>query len=124
VPPVGAGAEPSYWFWILEAALEGMSCDKETYCRALIAEGLPVGTSYNALPHTYTWFRERSVFGRSGYPWASPDYRGDRSRQFPTPNAVDAVAQLFTLGVAESWGAEEIRDTSAAFQKVDAAYKR
>lgn len=124
VPAVAAGAEPSYWFWILEAVLEAMECDKETYCKALIAEGLPVAISYNALPHTFSWFTERNVFGTSRYPWASPDYKGDRARQFPTPAAVDAVARLFNLGIAESWGEAETRDVGAAFRKVDAAFRR
>jgi hypothetical protein len=124
VPAVSGGAEPSYWFWILEALLEATECDKETYCKALIAEGLPVGISYGALPHTYTWFTERRVFGSSGYPWASPDYNGDRTRRFPTPNAVDAVARLFSLSIAESWGEAEVRDVAAAFRKVDDAFRR
>jgi perosamine synthetase len=124
VPALPQGAEPSYWFWILEAVPESMTCDKETYCRALGAEGLPVGATYNALPHTFTWFTERRVFGTSGYPWASPDYQGDRGRRFPTPNAVDAVARLFILFLTESWGEGEVRDAAAAFRKVDAAFRR
>jgi dTDP-4-amino-4,6-dideoxygalactose transaminase len=124
VPEVASGSEPSYWFWVLEAVTDAMDCDKETYCKALIAEGLPVATSYQALPHTYSWFTERRVFGTSGYPWSSPDYKGDRARRFPTPSAVDAVARLFNLGIAESWGEAETRDVGAAFRKVDAAFRR
>jgi len=122
VPPQVAGAEPSYWFWRLEFNADAMACDKPTFCAALGAEGIPVNPSYRAMPHLMDWYRNRAVFGSSGYPWACPLYKGDPDRQFPCPNALAATDAQFNLGVHESWGDREIADTLAAFRKVEAAY--
>jgi dTDP-4-amino-4,6-dideoxygalactose transaminase len=123
VPQPIAGAQPSYWFLRLRFHADRATCDKETYCQALAAEGLSIAASYRAaLPHTMDWFVQRRVFGRSGYPWASPDYEGDRDRSFPCPNAERAMETHFNLYFYESWGPGEIADAVAIFAKVDRAY--
>jgi hypothetical protein len=68
------------------------------------------------------WFVHRRVFGRSGYPWHCPAYSGDPDRQFPCPNAHQAMEDHFNLYFYESWGPTEIADASAIFGKVDQAY--
>lgn len=122
IPGQYPGAEPSYWFWRLEVNESVLTCDKAAYCRALSAEGIPLSPQYRAMPHLMDWFQKRSVFGSSGYPWAAPEYKGDANRQFACPNALAATEVQFNLLVTESWGAEEIRDTMAAFEKLERAY--
>ena len=68
------------------------------------------------------WYVHRRVFGRSGYPWASPDYKGDPDRSFPCPNAQQAMEDHFNLYLHEGWGADEVADAAAIFAKVDRAY--
>ena len=80
------GAEPSYWFLRLRFDGSSLKCDKATFCAALGAEGLPLGMDYrNAIPHLMDWYVQRRVFGHSGYPWTSPEYKGDPDRQVPVP---------------------------------------
>ncbi|MDF2713769.1 MAG: glutamine--scyllo-inositol aminotransferase [Paenibacillus sp.] len=122
VPEQYAGAEPSYWFWRLEVNTSVLSCDKMTYCRALSAEGIPLSPIYRAMPHLMDWFQQRKVFGTSGYPWAAPEYKGDRDRQFPCPNAMETTGVQFNLSVTEAWGSVEINDTIAAFEKLERAF--
>ncbi len=125
IPSPIPGAEPSYWFLRMRFNAEAVRCDKETFCRALIAEGLPVNPSYRAaLPHQMDWFINRRVFGRSGYPWVSPDYKGDPERQFPCPNANATMDTHFNLGINESWSEQDIGDAAAIFAKVEAAFAR
>ena len=124
VPPQIPGAEPSWWFWRLEVAVEKLTCDKATFCAALATEGIPLNPSYRHLPHTMDWYRRRAVFGTSGLPWTSPLYKGDPDRAFPCPNALAATDRQFNLGIHESWGGQEIADTVAAVRKVEAAYLR
>jgi dTDP-4-amino-4,6-dideoxygalactose transaminase len=120
IPDPIPGALPSYWFLRLRFHGERATCAKETYCRALAAEGLSIAASYRAaLPHTMDWFVQRRVFGRSGYPWASPDYGGDPELQFPCPNAHQAMEDHFNLYLHESWGPAEIADAAAILAKVD-----
>jgi perosamine synthetase len=123
LPELVTGTEPSYWFLRIRFHAERAVCDKQAYCQALIAEGLPVEASYRAaLPHRMDWFVHRRVFGSSGYPWASPAYSGDPHRQFPCPNAEAAIAQHFNLRFHEHWTGADIEDAIAIFQKVDDAY--
>ena len=119
------GAEPSYWFLRVEFHPQHATCDKETFCRALLAEGLPISPAYwGALPHLMDWFKNRRVFGTSKYPWASPGYKGDRNRQFPTPNAVKTMETQFNLSIHENWREREIEDTVAILEKVDGAFRK
>jgi perosamine synthetase len=122
LPELVPGAEPSYWFLRIRFHPERAACDKDTYCQALIAEGLPVEPSYRAgMPHLMDWFIHRRVFGSSGYPWACPAYTGDPHRQFPCPNANAAIDQHFNLRFHENWANADIEDAIAIFKKVDDA---
>ncbi|NLN18342.1 MAG: DegT/DnrJ/EryC1/StrS family aminotransferase [Firmicutes bacterium] len=116
------GAEPSYWYLRLRVNEEHLSCTKREFCAALAAEGISHNPEYAALPHRTQWFRERRVFGTTELPWSSPLYRGQAPREFPCPNAMQAVASHFLLPVSESWGEEEIRDVVEAIRKVVNAF--
>ncbi|MCC7354110.1 MAG: DegT/DnrJ/EryC1/StrS family aminotransferase [Anaerolineae bacterium] len=124
IPPPIPGAEPSYWFLRVEFHADKATCDKETFCQALGAEGLPVDLHYRgALPHLMDWFVNRRVFGESGYPWTSPDYDGDPDRQFPCPNAQASMDSQFNLRFHENWGEREVADAVAILRKVGLAYR-
>ena len=124
VPETLDGAEPSWWFLRLRYRAAG-GWDKERFCAAVAAEGVPVNPTYAALPATYTWFRERRVFGaRGGFPWTAAEYRGDPDRSFPCPNAHAAVAEHLVVPVRESWGEAEAERIAAAFARVDRAARR
>ncbi len=125
IPAPIPGAEPSYWFLRMRFHAESATCDKQAYCQALSAEGLAITPSYRAaLPHTMEWFQQRRVFGRSGYPWTSPDYAGDPDRRFPCPNANATMDTHFNLHFYESWTGTEVRDAIAILARVDRAYAR
>ncbi|HOJ40537.1 MAG TPA: DegT/DnrJ/EryC1/StrS family aminotransferase, partial [bacterium] len=118
------GSEPSYWFLRLRFHPERVSCDKATFCQALVAEGMPVTASYFPVPHFQDWYRHRRVFGTSGYPWMSPDYKGNRNQTFPCPNAVAGEKVLFRMAVSESWGESELKDLVNGFKKVEAFFSQ
>jgi dTDP-4-amino-4,6-dideoxygalactose transaminase len=121
VPPQLPGAEPSYFWWRIRFNMENLACDRDTFCAALAAEGVLVQPTY-FMPHKMDWFIHRRAFGTSGYPWASPLYKGDPDREFPCPNAEAAMDSHMLLTVHESWGGEEAADILAAFKKVETAY--
>ena len=123
LPQGGRDFESSYWFLPVAFYPERAACDKETFCESLRAEGLPVTDDYRSgMPHRQTWFMERRVFGSSGYPWASPLYKGDPNREFPCPNAQAMLKSHFTMSLHENWGTREIDDVIAIFHKAAAAY--
>ena len=125
IPSVIPGGEHSYWWWRLEVDCNAITCSKADYCAALIAEGLPVNPKYSgAMPHSFDWFCNRTVFGSSKLPWSSPLYSGEGDREFPCPNANTSMDTQFNLTIFESWGEAEIADVVAAFKKVDAAMSK
>ena len=118
-PPKGEG---TYWFLFFRLELDRISTDKAAFVRAIEAEGIPVGAAY---PHYFTnaeWYKNRAVFGSSGYPWASPLYKGNPRKTYPLPNALATDACHFTLGIHEQCGTREAADVVAAFRKVEDAY--
>ena len=123
IPELIPGAEHSYWWWRLKVNIDKISCSKEEYCEALLAEGVLLTPDYSAaLPHTFDWFKNRSVFGSSQLPWSSSEYKGDKSRTFPTPNAKNTMKNHFNLKIHESWGDKEADAIINAFRKVDQYY--
>jgi perosamine synthetase len=122
IPDELPGAESSYWFLRMQFHSEKVTCDKETFCQAMIAEGIPIDPSYNHMPHKFEWSTNRQAFGSAGFPWTSSEYKGNPDRQFPCPNGQAAIAAHFNLAVHQGWGEQEILDTVAAFEKVEAAY--
>ena len=74
-----------YWFMRVHLDTSRLQCDKETFARALAAEGIPVNPTYRHIPSEADWFRQRKVFGNSDYPWGLPDYQGDDLATFPCP---------------------------------------
>jgi dTDP-4-amino-4,6-dideoxygalactose transaminase len=122
IPKQTPGIEVSYWFLRLGIDASRLNCDKRTFCKALAEEGMPIVADYSHMPYTFDWCRNRRVFGSSGYPWASPDYKGDATREFPCPNALAAIEENFILFISEGWGDSEIVDAIEAFMKVESAY--
>jgi perosamine synthetase len=115
-------SQSSFWFLRMLFKPEALRVDKAACCQALTAEGIPVSPSYRAIPAEYPWFRERRVFGSSGFPWTCSDYRGPREPQAHIDNAIKAVETHFNISIHESYGDAEIEDIVAAVRKVTAAY--
>ena len=124
LPRLVPGAEPSYWFWRLELKTENLTVDRDTYCKALEAEGVGFSSRYNAMPHTYEWFAKRNVFGSPGLPWTSPQYKGDPRQQFPCPNAHAAIERCIAINIFESWTDKEAADIVLAFTKLEKAFAK
>jgi len=114
--------EGVFWFIFFKLDLEKLSVDKNTFVEALLAEGLPVTASYRYLFTEAPWYKNKAVFGKSGYPWASPLYKGDPNRDYPLPNACAVDRCTFHMGIHENLTEREARDTIAALKKVERAY--
>ena len=99
-----------------------LAVDKETFAKAVAAEGMPVSVSYRHIPSEALWFRERNVFGNSDYPWGLPAYKGNRDAEFPCPNAVASTESHFSIALHENYGKQEVADIAGALEKVEEAY--
>lgn len=114
-------SESSYWRVFFTLDIDRLAVDKETYIKALVAEGFPVQT-YRYPVTEFPWYRERSVFGASGYPWTGPLYEGDPDQVYPLPNLDDADRRQFYVPIHEGCGEVEARNLVAAFVKIEAAF--
>lgn len=119
VPP---DCNPSYWFVRIRIDCDKLTVDKDTFVNALSAEGIPCFASYRHIPAEAKWFRERITFGKSGYPWNAPEYKGDKNRVFTCPNAIKSVEEHFNLQINENYGEQEVLDFAEALHKVENAY--
>jgi dTDP-4-amino-4,6-dideoxygalactose transaminase len=125
IPRPLPGAEPSYWFLRMRFHPEAARCGKSEFFAALAAEGLPGAEDYTLhAPHRKDWFRNRRVFGTSGFPWTCPLYKGNPDRPFPCPNLDQVGATHFNISISEGWSDTDVRDAAAIIRKVDAGLGR
>ena len=61
---------------ILDPTTLGVS--REAIYEALVAEGIPLGMGYTNI-HLLPIFQTKIAYGNNGYPWSSPEYRGNVS---------------------------------------------
>lgn len=113
-----------FWFLLFKLDLDRISVDKATFVKALQAEGLPAGASYLHVPVMARWYKERAVFGTSGYPWTCPLYKGNPDRKYSLKNIIATDACHFLMSHHEKVGPREVADTVSALKKVEAAYAK
>jgi len=119
VPELLPTSEHSYWWWRLGVDSSKLTCSKDEFCAALIAEGLLLSPRYTgALPYTFEWFQDLA----NKHPWNNPLYKGDANQRPNTPNAFAVMDNYFNLSISESWGEKEADDIIAIIKKVEKAY--
>lgn len=114
--------EGAFWFLVMRLELDRISVDRDTFVKALCAEGLPFAGRYTT-PFTWNdWFKKRAVFGTSGYPWTCPLYKGDPDQEYPLPNWEEVDRTLFRIKIHENVTEQDAVDVAAALAKAEAAY--
>jgi dTDP-4-amino-4,6-dideoxygalactose transaminase len=113
-----------YWFLRLKLDAGAIRVDKETFCKALAAEGILATPHYRCIPCEMPWFKNKAVFGNSGFPWNCSDYKGPKDPQFKLDNAIKVTDAHFGMEVNENYGQKEIDDIIAAIEKVEKAYMK
>ncbi len=125
--PISDKSEPSFWFLRVLFNADAVTVDKNTFCDALIAEGIEINKYYIATPFMSEWYQKRIVFGNSGYPWAAPEYTGDKEKRYTLddlPIVKKTLDDTFMLFPFETWTDENIEELANAFRKVYEAYKK
>jgi len=112
----------TYWFLRIRLALGDLRVNRDTFCQALAAEGIPVTPSYRHCPVEAPWFINRSVFGSSGFPWTAPNYTGNRNPTAKIDNMIAVTDCHFNIPLNERYGQVEIDDIVNALIKVETAY--
>ncbi|MCD4823517.1 MAG: DegT/DnrJ/EryC1/StrS family aminotransferase [Phycisphaerae bacterium] len=110
-----------YWFLRLRLDTDFISVDKKTFCEALAAEGMPVVENYRHIHCEMPWYKNKTVFGASGFPWNCSDYKGPKNPQYRIDNAIAVTDTHFGINMHESYGQKEVDDILAAIEKVERA---
>lgn len=124
--PLTKDAEPSYWFYRMLFVEDAVTCTKLDFARAIMAEGVgDVIALYGAMPYLSDWAKNKKVFGTSQYPWAAPEYKGDKNMTYKLlPNIEKSQNDTLAIFPIETWTDETISQVSDAFHKVYEAYKK
>ncbi len=93
--------------------------DKETFAKAIQAEGIPVGAHYVKVMYEGVWIRDRKTYGSSGCPWKCLIYGKNIDYTHCCPNAEKALANHMTLYIHEDWTEKEVENTIKALEKVE-----
>ncbi|MFO7973268.1 MAG: DegT/DnrJ/EryC1/StrS family aminotransferase [Candidatus Hydrogenedentota bacterium] len=116
------GSESVFWFMVFRLDLDKVSCDLDTFIEALKAEGLPFNAHYTTPFIYHAWYKNRAVFGGSGYPWTCPMYTGDPNRRYTLSNWEANNDSLFLIKVHEGMTLREAEDIADALAKVEGAF--
>ena len=120
-PDALPGTVNSYWWLRLNVNQQALNCTRDEFFAAMAAEGVPVSPNYKAaLPSTFPWFQDR----QNKYPWNNPLCQGNPCREFPIPNAMQAMEDNFLVYILESWEEEEADMLMNAWRKLDAAFAK
>lgn len=118
------GTEGAFWFLTFRLDIEKVSVDLATFVAALCAEGLPFSGHYTEPFTRHDWYRNRAVFGSSGYPWTCPLYKGNPDQEYPLPNFDRVDTLMLHIKTHENCGDQEADDVFQALKKVETAYLR
>jgi dTDP-4-amino-4,6-dideoxygalactose transaminase len=114
LPEPTSGCDPSWWFYLLRVDPEVLGTDADGFCRAMQAEGIPLGAHYIGQPvYTYPVFTQHAAFERGGHPYDAIDYR-----QGMCPVAEQILETCVMLGVHEGYDAVDLDETAAGIRKV------
>lgn len=110
--------DPNYWFCFLHYDRKKTSINKETFAKAVQAEGIPVDVRYVKVMYDGIWIANRNTYGKSGCPWNCPVYGKKIDYTHCCPHAEEAIEDHMTLYIHEGWTDKEIEDTITALEKV------
>ncbi|MFO7637111.1 MAG: DegT/DnrJ/EryC1/StrS family aminotransferase [Clostridia bacterium] len=124
-PSLIPGARGSYWYLRLDCNADALVCTKNEFLEAVAGEGVLLMKDYSfALPYKFDWFKNKNAFGRDGFPWTAPQYKGTAGNEVHCPNVEHVIERCFNLHVYESWTEQDMDLIFKAFQKAEDAYAR
>ena len=122
-PPEPPNVKHSFYKYYVRVKPDKLSVDRDTFVKAVRAEGIPVGLGTSSENYREKVFQQQVGFGLSGYPFKCPLYEGkvDYSN-VSLPNAKRLGKEVFVLQVHPTVETEDLRDTVRAIEKVLEAY--
>jgi dTDP-4-amino-4,6-dideoxygalactose transaminase len=117
--------EHAYYKYYVRLDPEKIDTDRDTFVKALRAEGVPAGLGTSGEGYRERAFQELAGYGGSACPFRCPWYEGQADyTAVELPNAKRVAGEIFVLPVHPTLEKPDLEDFIAALEKVLAAYGR
>ncbi|MCP4643016.1 MAG: DegT/DnrJ/EryC1/StrS family aminotransferase [bacterium] len=126
--PIDTPERRNGWFvFPITLDIDNMSCDMDTYLKALMAEGVVCWRVFWPQCHTEKAFQEHQAFGDSQFPFLSKEYATPESVDYgnvEVPNAVWHQDRTFITFIHPTYEEEHVQGFAAGIKKVIVAYAK
>jgi dTDP-4-amino-4,6-dideoxygalactose transaminase len=120
-PKIVPGATSTYYVYAVRLGLSELDVSRETFTRALGAEGIPFGCGYVQPLYLQPLYQRRIAYGASGCPWSCGHYTGTVSYEpgiCPVAEAMHAQELILADFGAPPQERSDMDDVVRAFEKV------
>jgi dTDP-4-amino-4,6-dideoxygalactose transaminase len=111
--------EHAYYKYYMRLDLKRLKTDRDTFVKAVRAEGVPIGLGTSSEGYREQAFQELVGYGRTGCPFRCPWYKGRADyTAVELPNAKRLGGEVFVLQVHPTIERRDLDDVIAAIEKV------
>jgi dTDP-4-amino-4,6-dideoxygalactose transaminase len=122
-PAAGAGVRHGYYVYAIKYDERVVGVPRAEFAAAIRAEGVPVSEGYVEPIYMQPVYQQRLAFGRDGFPFTYPGYKGRVSYERGLCPVTERLyeRELLILAVCHAnITAADLEDVAAAFEKVHA----
>jgi dTDP-4-amino-4,6-dideoxygalactose transaminase len=117
--------EHAYYKYYVRLNLKRLKTDRDTFVKAVRAEGVPIGLGASSEGYREQAFQELVGYGRTGCPFRCPWYKGRADyTAVELPNAKRLGDEVFVLQVHPTIERRDLEDVITAIEKVLDVYRR
>lgn len=114
--------ECTYWFYMLRLEEEQLTCNRETFCQALEAEGIPNRAGYiPEVCYMQPLFQKKQAYIGSHFPFELSDASYERGL---CPNAERILQTAVQIPLNEFYTEQDVEEIVAAIRKVTAYFAK
>ena len=111
--------EHAYYKYYVRLDLEKLKTDRDTFVKAVRAEGVPIGLGTSSEDYREQAFQKLVGYGRTKCPFLCPWYKGQAAYEaVELPNAKRLGVEVFVLQVHPTVEQRDLDDVIAAVEKV------
>jgi dTDP-4-amino-4,6-dideoxygalactose transaminase len=124
-PKVTPAGRHVYWHYMLRVDEAALGASRDTFAKALEAEGIPATAGY--IPtciYEYPIFTEKRAYPNTPFPFDSEEFgRNTEYHRGLCPQAEEILASCVVLPCSEFFTGADIDDIATAFEKVATAFR-
>ncbi len=107
-----------YWFVRVSIDLSKIRISKNNFCKALVAEGVPMASEYDYNPFKYKWYKSKKTLS------IAKSHGFDLDKNIKPTNYLSSIKTDFVIFVRESFSNNDINLIIKALLKVEQEFKK